>query len=65
LIPWHELWHVVVLGSTLLAGATAFVLLLGPALLGHEPPNGRTRGVAYGFLMTAAGLMAAEWILVH
>lgn len=62
----HELWHVVVLGSTLFGGAGALILVLAP-LIFDPPPEGleRARPLVVGGILLAVGVFLAEWLVVH
>ena len=62
----HEVWHLIVLGSTLMGAAGLAILLLAP-LVFEEPPPGlrRARPLIAGLVALAAILLAAEWLGVH
>jgi hypothetical protein len=65
-VPWHQVWHVAVLGTTLLAAAGVVIVWLGPAIL--EARSGVTaRGVrlVLGLVVLAIVLLATEWLVVH
>lgn len=62
----HQLWHVLVLGSTLLAGASLVVVLLAPLVFGAVPSGlKKMRPVVFGLAAAAAALLALEWLGVH
>ena len=62
----HELWHVVVLASTLFGGAAALILLVAP-LVFDSPPEGleRAKPLVVGLILLAVGVFLAEWFIVH
>lgn len=62
----HEVWHVVVLASTLLGAAAAALLLLAP-LLFEETPAGlaRARPLVIGLVVLAGVILLLEWVAVH
>ncbi|MGH2787566.1 MAG: hypothetical protein ACRDJV_06605 [Actinomycetota bacterium] len=62
----HEVWHVVVLASTLF-GLAAVVLLALASLVFEEVPPGLSRARPLLFaLATCAGVVVAlEWTIVH
>ena len=62
----HDLWHLVVLGSTLMGAAGLAILVLAP-LIFEEPPPGleRAKPLVAGLVAVAAVLLAAEWLGVH
>jgi hypothetical protein len=62
----HEIWHVVVLATTLFGVAGA--LLLGLATLVFDsPPRGllRVRPLLVALVAIAAVVFAVEWLVVH
>jgi hypothetical protein len=64
--PWHQMWHVAVLATTLLAAAAAVIVWLAPLLL--EPGSGirgRARRPVGLLVAVAALLLAVEWLWVH
>jgi hypothetical protein len=65
-VSTHELWHVLVLGSTLFGGAAALILVVA-SLVFDSPPEGlvRARPVVVGLILLAAGVLSAEWLVVH
>ena len=62
----HELWHVAVLASTILAAAGLGVLVLGP-LLFEEPSPGLTkaRPLVIALVAMATAILVLEWLAVH
>lgn len=62
----HELWHVLVLASTLF-GAAGAVLLFLSSLIFESPPPGLTRArpLMIGAIALAVGVFAMEWLVVH
>ena len=62
----HNLWHLVVLGSTLMGAAGLGIVLLTP-LVFDEPPPGLVRWRPYvlGLVGLAGVLLAVEWLSVH
>jgi hypothetical protein len=65
-MPWHEVWHVIVLASTLLGAAGGLLLLIAPLVF--EPlPEGLKRGrpLIVGLVLLALVLLAIEWLVVH
>jgi hypothetical protein len=65
-VEGHDLWHLVVLGSTLMGAAGLAILALAP-LIFEEPPPGleRAKPLVAGLVALAAVLLAAEWLGVH
>jgi hypothetical protein len=65
-MSWHEVWHVLVLGSTLLGAAGGVILLLAPVVF-ETYPEGLRRGrpAVLGVVVLAGVLLAIEWLLVH
>jgi hypothetical protein len=62
----HELWHVLVLGSTVFGVAGAALLVLAPLLFETTPPGlDRARALILGLLAFAGGLFLVEWFIVH
>ncbi len=60
------MWHVLVLGSTLLAGAAVVLYLLAPLLFDEVPGSlRRVRPVVFGLVVAAGALLALEWLGVH
>jgi hypothetical protein len=66
LVDSHELWHVVVLASTLFGGAGALILLVAP-LVFESLPEGlvRARPLVVGLILLAGVVFLAEWLVVH
>jgi hypothetical protein len=66
LTGWHEVWHVVVLVSSLFGAAAVAVVVLAPAVF-ETPPEGLVRARPYllGLGGLAALLLVAEWQGVH
>ncbi len=62
----HEIWHVIVLASTLFAAAGLAILVLAP-LVFESPPPGLARGRPFVLALVgaAAALMVAEWLGLH
>ena len=62
----HDLWHLVVLGSTLMGAAGLAILLLAP-LVFEEPTPGlrQARPLVGGLVAVAAILLVVEWLGVH
>ena len=62
----HEIWHVTVLGSTLLGAAGVVLLVLAP-LLFEETPAGlaKARPLVIGLVALAAVVLILEWLAVH
>jgi len=65
-VETHDLWHLLVLGSTLIGAAGLAILLLAP-LVFEEPPPGlrQARPLIGGLIALAALLLAVEWLGVH
>jgi hypothetical protein len=62
----HEVWHVVVLGSTLLAAAGAAILLLASVIFDATPPGlERARGAVVALIGAGAAIVLMEWFVVH
>lgn len=62
----HDLWHLAVLGSTLLGAAGAAIVLLAPLLFDTLPPGLITaRLPVVGLIALAALLLLGEWLIVH
>ena len=62
----HNLWHLIVLGTTLMGAAGLGIVLLAP-LVFDEPPPGlvRFRSYVLGLIGLAAVLLGVEWLAVH
>lgn len=62
----HELWHVVVLASTLFGGAGALILMVAPMVFDSPPERlARARPLVLGLILLAVGVFLAEWLVVH
>jgi len=66
LVSPHELWHALVLASTLFGGAGALIMLLAP-LVFDSPPAGlsRARPLIGGLIALAAAVFVLEWFVIH
>jgi len=65
-VDGHVLWHLVVLGTTLLAAAGAAILFIS-SLAFEEPPRGLERAKPYIWAVSglALGLIGLEWLTIH
>lgn len=62
----HELWHVTVLTSTLLAAAGLAIVLLAPLVFDPPPPGLLgARPLVLGLAVVAATLLVTEWTAIH
>jgi hypothetical protein len=62
----HELWHAVVLATTLVGGAGLAIVLLAPLVFEAPPPGlTRARPVLLGLIGAAAVLLLVEWRAMH
>jgi len=62
----HQLWHIAVLATTLLAAAGAAILLLAPLVFEEGPPGlRRARPWVVGSVTVAVLLMVVEWTSIH
>jgi hypothetical protein len=62
----HEVWHALVLGSTLFAAAGAVILALSPVFFEPQPAGlTRSRKVVLGLIGLAIVLLIVEWTVVH
>lgn len=62
----HQLWHLIVLGSTLFAAAAVAILVLAPMVFDGSPPElARRRPLLLGLIGVAAVLLVAEWLFAH
>ena len=62
----HELWHILVLASTLFGAAGAALLFLTPLIFESPPPGlTRARPLLIGAIALAGVVFAAEWLVVH
>lgn len=62
----HVLWHLLVLGTTLLAAAGGAIVLLAP-LAFDQPPEGLQRAKPYIAVVVVAAvlLICLEWLAIH
>lgn len=62
----HQIWHLVVLGSTLFAAAAGAVLVLAPLAFDRSPPElARRRPLLLGLIGLSALLLIGEWLFAH
>ena len=62
----HNLWHIAVLATTLLAAAGAAILLLAPLVFEAVPPGlRRARPWVLGSIAVAILLVVVEWTSIH
>jgi hypothetical protein len=62
----HQIWHLVVLGSTLFAAAAVAILVLAPLVFDGTPPElARRRPLLLGLIGLATVLLAGEWMFAH
>lgn len=62
----HDLWHIAVLGSTLMAAAGVALLALSPLIFEERPPGLARGGVlVIGLVALAAILLIVEWLGIH
>jgi len=62
----HELWHVAVLATVLLAAAGLAIVLLAPLVFDPPPPGlAGARPVVYVVTGLAMVLLVAEWTAIH
>lgn len=62
----HELWHIVVLVSALLAAAGAVLLAAVPLVFESPPPSlGRARPVVLVLVGFGAAVVLVEWLWIH
>ena len=65
-MPWHQLWHVAVLGAALLAVAGVLIVSLAPLLFDLPRAVLRSaRRLALAMLVLAVGLVVTEWLVIH
>ena len=65
-MSWHEVWHVAVLGVTLIAGASLAVVLLAPLVFETQSPGiRRARPWVYVLAALAVLLLVVEWLGIH
>jgi hypothetical protein len=65
-MSWHEVWHVLVLASTVLGAGCGVILVLGP-LVFETYPQGlrRSRALLVGVVVLGLVLLVVEWLIVH
>jgi hypothetical protein len=62
----HELWHVLVLASTLLAASGAAILVLSSVVFDAVPAGlRRARPAVLALILGAAIILFTEWFVVH
>ena len=62
----HDLWHVIVLGSTLFGAAALGIVLLSPLVFDEPPPGlARFKPFVLGLIGLAATLLGVEWVAIH
>jgi hypothetical protein len=62
----HELWHVFVLASTLLAAAGAAILVLASVIFDAQPPGlERARPAVMALIAAGVVIVLVEWFVVH
>jgi hypothetical protein len=65
-MPWHQIWHVAVLGTTLVAAAAGVIVWLGPLMLEWRGGALRVaRRLMLAMLGLALALIATEWLVIH
>jgi hypothetical protein len=65
-MSWHEVWHVLVLASTLVGAAGAAILLLAPVVFETYPASlRRARPLVVGLIVLGVALLLVEWLVVH
>jgi hypothetical protein len=65
-VPWHQLWHVAVLGTALLAVAGTLILVLAPLLFDlGEGVLRSARRLTLAMLVLAVALVGTEWLVIH
>jgi hypothetical protein len=62
----HDLWHMLVLGSTLMGAAGGLLLLTAP-LVFDEPPPGlvKARPAVGALVLASVLLLVLEWLGIH
>ncbi|MBA2726110.1 MAG: hypothetical protein H0U53_08990 [Actinobacteria bacterium] len=62
----HVLWHLVVLGTTLLAAAGGAILFISPMVF-EEAPRGLEQAKPYIWAVSglAVVLLGLEWLTIH
>jgi hypothetical protein len=65
-VSGHELWHALVLSTTLFGAAGLAIIVLAP-LVFDEPPPGlvRARPLVVGAIAAAVVLLLVEWLAIH
>jgi len=62
----HNLWHLIVLGTTLAAAAGAALVLLVPLALDETPPGlDKAKPFVAALFGAAVLLLGVEWLGVH
>ncbi len=62
----HDLWHVLVLGSSLFAAAGLAIVVLAPLVFDRTPPGiAKAKPYVAALSLLAAVLFAVEWRGVH
>ena len=62
----HIAWHILVLGTTLMAAAGVALLLLAPLVFESPPPGlTRARPLIWGLAVGALFLLLVEWLGIH
>lgn len=65
-MSWHELWHILVLTSTLFGAAGLAIVLLAPLVFDRPPPGlVRARPLVLALIGLAVVLLGVEWYAVH
>jgi hypothetical protein len=65
-MSWHEVWHVLVLASTLVGAASAAILLLAPVVFETYPESlRRARALLIALSVLGLVLLVVEWQIVH
>ena len=61
----HQIWHLLVLGSTLFAAAALAILVLAPLAFDRTSPEAARRPLVLALIALAAVLLAGEWLFAH
>lgn len=62
----HELWHVLVLATTLVAAAAGAIAVLAPLVFDRPPPGlARLRPAIAALVGSGVLLLVVEWLSVH
>jgi hypothetical protein len=62
----HDLWHLVVLGTTLFGAAGLAIIGLAPLVFDEPPPGlARARPFLIGLIVAAVLLLLVEWLGIH